>query len=374
MKLINLLSICILSVLVLTVLAVAAPPSLSNHQFYGDVFWNGTVLKQQIKAVVNNVEYTSRVEGATCIANNCSGKYGIAQDNILRVQGSNGNLVTFYVDGVKINTYIYAADASTQLTLDFLNIPPEPVAACEPDWDNCTFLECVDKLKQRTCIDLNACNATVLTRVDNISCIGGTTTVNNVTNATTNATTITNDVTITITNCEYQWQCTGYSSCVSGLKSRTCSRVDTCDLQYTASPATINVVTKPQPAETESCVVPKEPDSQPPIELPTCSDNIKNQNEEDVDCGGVCPACSTGIPWMYWGIPLIVLVLIGLGVGSYLLFTHAGAPPLSPQQQQQLTNYFRAGMARGMAKEQIEGNLIKSGWKSSVVKKYSKGL
>lgn len=25
---------------------------------------------------------------------------------------------------------------------------------------------------------------------------------------------------------------------------------------------------------------------------PSCSDNKKNQNEEDVDCGGVCPACA----------------------------------------------------------------------------------
>ena len=28
------------------------------------------------------------------------------------------------------------------------------------------------------------------------------------------------------------------------------------------------------------------------IILPTCSDNIKNQNEEEIDCGGLCPACS----------------------------------------------------------------------------------
>lgn len=29
----------------------------------------------------------------------------------------------------------------------------------------------------------------------------------------------------------------------------------------------------------------------PPVVVPTCDDGILNQDEEDVDCGGVCPPC-----------------------------------------------------------------------------------
>jgi hypothetical protein len=29
----------------------------------------------------------------------------------------------------------------------------------------------------------------------------------------------------------------------------------------------------------------------PPVEVPTCTDGILNQEEEDVDCGGPCPPC-----------------------------------------------------------------------------------
>ena len=34
-----------------------------------------------------------------------------------------------------------------------------------------------------------------------------------------------------------------------------------------------------------------------PLVLPSCRDNIKNQNEEEVDCGGVCAACEVVEPY-----------------------------------------------------------------------------
>ena len=33
-------------------------------------------------------------------------------------------------------------------------------------------------------------------------------------------------------------------------------------------------------------------DVTPTIPLPSCSDGIKNQDEVEIDCGGVCTACS----------------------------------------------------------------------------------
>jgi hypothetical protein len=349
----------IIFIILAATLVLAAPPSLSNHQFFGDVIWNGTQLKSEVKATIGGNEYTSNIEDGLCTAGECSGRYGISQNNILRVQGDNGDTITFFIDGEEVTTHIYKKDSHTELDLNL--ILAEQSLACIPDW-NCTLLECVDSFREKTCVDLNSCNATY---VENITC-----TVNQTEEPEEASGSV--DDPISVTNCDYQWQCSTYSTCLNGLKSRTCSRVDTCDLQYSANPDAINVIAKPKPSETEACFVPSDPDLQQPEPVESCFDNVKNQNEDEVDCGGICPNCP-GIPWYYWGGPLIAIILIGLGVGGYFLLGKRG-PPLSPQKQQQLKNYFRTGMARGMSKDQIKDNLIKSGWKSGDVKKGMKEL
>jgi len=57
---------------------------------------------------------------------------------------------------------------------------------------------------------------------------------------------------------------------------------------------------------------------------PTCSDGIKNQNEEEIDCGGVCPVCKKETPQtpaidyfkiiMFFSIIFLILAIIGIGI------------------------------------------------------------
>ena len=63
------------------------------------------------------------------------------------------------------------------------------------------------------------------------------------------------------------------------------------------------------------------------INLATCNDNIQNQNEEDVDCGGPCDACrkSTGNLMIYGLIVLGVLIILTV---VYILMKKKSQPSI----------------------------------------------
>ena len=71
--------------------------------------------------------------------------------------------------------------------------------------------------------------------------------------------------------CASNWTCTKYSPCIGGKQTRTCSDINDCEPPYYG-----------KPAEEISCSI---------LKSPTCSDGIKNQQEEGVDCGGTCGVC-----------------------------------------------------------------------------------
>lgn len=74
----------------------------------------------------------------------------------------------------------------------------------------------------------------------------------------------------TPTSCVPQWDCTDWSECIpEGKQYRDCSNTNNCYLTYN------------KPAEEQDCIY-----------IPTCEDNIQNQDEVDVDCGGPCPSCT----------------------------------------------------------------------------------
>ncbi|MBI2665296.1 hypothetical protein HYX12_01580, partial [Candidatus Woesearchaeota archaeon] len=349
---------------------VAAPPSLANHQFYGEVIWNDTsATYRQVTATVGLQTASSNIEGVACNATACAGKYGSSQTNILRVQGTAGEIVSFKVDNSYVTNYTYAPDTATNLTLDLRVKYIPPAAACVADW-NCTLWSgCVDGNKTRTCTDIKSCNASLLIKNETLACQMNAT-VTNKTNQPNKTDEGTNKPRVT---CEYQWSCSDWGSCTNNLRTRTCSRTDTCDLKVsTQEITTADLITKPKPTETETCVSPAQPPlppQQPTPPLETCVDGLKNQNEINVDCGGVCTACPS-TPWYYWGAPLIVVVLLALGGGVYYFLQQKAS--LSPQQQQQLYNYVRNNQQRGLSRENIIDNLVRAGWDEKLVKKYVK--
>ena len=93
--------------------------------------------------------------------------------------------------------------------------------------------------------------------------------------------------------CNMNWECGGWSACINGLQTRQCNFAKV--PQYLSNeicPSSSNI-----PATSQFCITPK-------TELAdeTCNDNIQNQNEEGIDCGGICNPCeetgnlTTGIP------------------------------------------------------------------------------
>ncbi len=72
-------------------------------------------------------------------------------------------------------------------------------------------------------------------------------------------------------DCKGNWKCGEWSKCINGEQTRTCMDLNNCR------------TFKYKPIEKIECEF--------PFSSATCDDGIKNQEEEDVDCGGPCEPC-----------------------------------------------------------------------------------
>ena len=84
--------------------------------------------------------------------------------------------------------------------------------------------------------------------------------------------------------CELNWKCDDWSGCADGKQSRKCVliQVPVFTLNDKCPQNTI-------PEQSRDCLTPV-------VKKETCDDRIKNQNEEGIDCGGVCKPCSVQEP------------------------------------------------------------------------------
>lgn len=82
--------------------------------------------------------------------------------------------------------------------------------------------------------------------------------------------------------CNQEWKCGEWSSCINGLQARECDFVKVAQhAQESECPSADN-----KPVTSKTCETPTLA-----LEAASCSDNIKNQDEEGTDCGGICPPC-----------------------------------------------------------------------------------
>jgi len=77
-------------------------------------------------------------------------------------------------------------------------------------------------------------------------------------------------------SCRYKVECTGWSECIDGRQTRSCENVKVTQF-YSAT----------------KCDYLKEAVTERECREGTCSDNIKNQDETGIDCGGSCGPCFT---------------------------------------------------------------------------------
>ena len=83
--------------------------------------------------------------------------------------------------------------------------------------------------------------------------------------------------------CNQDWQCGDWSACANGFQSRECNFVKV--PQHTQSSAC--PVLESKPATSQSCEAVKALE----LAAESCSDGIKNRDEENIDCGGICLQC-----------------------------------------------------------------------------------
>ena len=391
----------ILVALSFSVFAVLTPPSFSNQQFHGTVRYDaGPQAPLNVIAKANGRDFVSALKYNDCLTGNtCTATYGKDVSNILRVQASAGAKIDFYVDSIFVQSVTYEADTVRELNLTLpssnagtggqntaqnttnqnttnqnttssgLNQSAQNGTSanlssgnsgnmsrnttnrtCQERWD-CPELwgACANGFEVKTCTDLAGCNASMLKR--------------NVTRACTAS----NTSAPTAIPCAEEWGCGEYGSCISGIERRSCTRADDCAVRLSAG-ENIQITPTPKPLETRTCQAPVAATLPVQVQQPaaeSCFDGLKNQNEEDVDCGGLCPECSGG-KWWFYALPAVVVVLLGGAV----FFLVEKAPSLSPEQMQQLSNYFRVSMQRGYTPEQVTDNLIKNGWNKRVIKKF----
>ena len=148
--------------------------------------------------------------------------------------------------------YLGYPPSSSQVTIQFTGVsspggPGGPSGGgggrCRPDWDCTEWTSCgVQGSKLRVCRDLENCRTTRDKPTTTQSCTyippRG-------------------DV------CESSWSCTEWNDCDSGVQTRNCIDLNSC---------------QPEQVETQDC-------------YGNCNDGIKNFEEVDVDCGGSCKPC-----------------------------------------------------------------------------------
>jgi hypothetical protein len=213
--------------------------------------------------------------------------------------------------------------------------------------------------------------------------------------------------------CSSAWQCTAWSTCTNYMQTRKCTDANSCSTATTAKPDESQSCgcfevwrcNDWQPAEcpasgkqTRNCIdlngcgtIARKPETevdcaQPVAQqkaqpAPSCYDNIWNQGEAGVDCGGPCAPCprieqpapmpAKDYTWIY--IMLGIVLLVGLGVTSFEIVKYYNlhqirkTATLQENTITQLKDYIRMAFEKGYSREAITEKLMKSGWPKRMV-------
>ena len=222
-------------------LAIAFPPI--GHQFYGDV----TFTASDISFHVNGLEFDYSIN---------SGQYGYnpivmipADDpDTVDIEGGNdGDSIEIYIDNGYVGDYVYEIEGITNLDFDTPGTPVGDDDDDDGDDDDSGDDDSGDNDNSDGDTGVIGANG------DNEYFSSGD------------------------NGCVHYWRCEDWGTCEwvnnAGEQSRTCTYAGDCEGDF------------PYPQLTMECEY-----------IPNCIDNIKNQGEEGIDCGGPCGACPTTAP------------------------------------------------------------------------------
>ena len=341
---------------------LAAPPSLENHQFYGQIKWNDTgATYLQVIAQVGNEQFVSAIQGVECTTY-CTANYGYNTDNILRVQGKVNDKITISVDDIKITTVNYKKNGVSELDLLVPQVDLDELnETCLPNF-NCTdWTSCLLGKQNRTCSDISLCvNDTVEIQQcteDNTSLDLPPDELNLPEEEPTPDETPDSAAKpkSSLASCSYQWDCSTWSICENDQQRRTCSRSDDCNARVQAGELLeVKIIPKPEEVKLCSSGDAEPEDLLPPVEQSPLSlmDKVKEN--------------------LVVVISVIAALLLVIGLIIFLLVHNSSS--LAPAKKAQIQRYLQTSLKRGVSKQQAVANLVKAGWKENDVKKVIKSL
>lgn len=220
-------------------LALAFPPI--GHQFYGDV----TFTASDISFHIDSLEFDYAIS---------SSQYGYdpivmlpADDpDTVDIEGGNdGDVIEIYIDNGYVGDYIYEIEGITNLNFD----TPGNITGDDDDDDGSSGDDDDSGDNDDDDDGNNPSNEYFYYGSSGTGDDG----------------------------CIHYWRCEDWSNCEwvnnAGEQSRTCTYAGDCEGDF------------PYPQLTNECEY-----------EPTCIDNIQNQGEEGIDCGGPCTPCPTTAP------------------------------------------------------------------------------
>ena len=141
---------------------------------------------------------------------------------------------------------------------------------CTEAWTCDEWSACSSGTKTRTCSDENSCGTEDTKPSITHTCTEETAIIVETTESDDSSITTQAIVEAPVITCTPNWKCGDWQTCVNSSQTRICLDDANCNTQEGI------------PATSQACI----------IEIKeTCSDKIKNQNETNVDCGGVCKRC-----------------------------------------------------------------------------------
>jgi len=165
-------------------------------------------------------------------------------------------------------------------------------------------------------------------------------------------------------SCTENWYCSDWTVCKDVKQQRICVDLNSCGTASTKPPLS------------QSCQENTQTNNNPqsPSSTITCSDGIKNQGEENIDCGGPCASCSGKVSlFIFWmAIPIISIIIISLIVYLFMKkrkkeTSSASLFSTDIKSNNNINDYIQKCLAEGKSKKEIESNLVSVGWDKETI-------
>lgn len=290
------------------------------------------------------------IAGIDEISDSCNGE----SELILKCDGKNRSSYACVLAGQKFKISGLAHSGVIEL------------GSCRESWQCASWSGCSGSKQTRACIDINECGTNTGRPAEMQTCSDA------AAQSGVSRSSQYSSAGSPFYVCNREWKCNDWSACANGIKVRGCEYIKA--PQHASEQACPTESNKP--STTQKCEAPAKHQEK----TGTCFDGLKNQNEINIDCGGVCKACETktqpkteqkdmqkqktnAMAYIISGS--ITTLIIAIMMVSFLVIKNKKAK--MPKKLSPLENYVRTNLALGYQKAMIRQKLLEAGWKEELV-------